>query len=118
MLRLLRPLLRRPPACVQLALMAPLENLPAPPRFAAAFWVLLLVLPMLVLVPLSMARSAAPGFGGALAMMTTLFVGNLVLLGPFVQALTLQMYWNEVSMLLSGCCGGREGAQQNAIAQS
>ena len=85
--------------------MAPLQSLPAPPRYSAAFWVLLLVLPMLLLVPLAMARSAAPGLGGVFAMMTTLFAGNVLLLGLLVQALTLQMYWKEVSSCVEG--GGK-----------
>ena len=82
--------------CVQLALMAPLENMPAPPRYSSAFWVLLIVLPFLFLVPLASARSTATGLGASFPVLLTMLFGAVALMGSFLQGLTLQDFWQDV----------------------
>ena len=77
--------------------MAPLQDLPPPPRFSSAFWVLLIVLPMLFLVPLASARSTATGLGASFPVLLTMLFGAVALIGSFLQALTLQDYWQNVS---------------------
>ena len=83
--------------CVQLTLIAPLQNLPPPPRFSSGFWVLLVVLPMLFLVPLASVRSTATGLSAFFPVVLTMLSGAMVLVGSFLQALTLQAYWKNVS---------------------
>ena len=82
---------------VQITNVTSMESLPPPPRFSSAFWMLLIFLPMLFLVPLASARSTATGLGASFPVVLAMLFGVIVLLGSFLQAVTLLDFWQDVS---------------------
>ena len=81
---------------VQITNVTSMESLPPPPRFSSAFWMLLIFLPMLFLVPLASARSTATGLGASFPVLLTMLFGAVALMGSFLQGLTLQDFWQDV----------------------
>ncbi|PRW60354.1 riboflavin kinase isoform B [Chlorella sorokiniana] len=66
------------------------------PAYDGGFWALLIILPTIVLIPLSIGRARAKGSGVLITMMPVLLMGVVMSFGWMTQILTLRLYWREL----------------------
>lgn len=67
------------------------------PEVDAAFWVLLMVLPIVVAIPFSVARANKDFRLGILLAVATLFMGSQLIFGALLPTLGLRLYWTQVT---------------------
>lgn len=66
------------------------------PPVGAGFWVLLMVLPMVALIPLSLARAHKDPSVGILFAITTLFMGGQPIFATMLPAVDLTAFWKDI----------------------
>lgn len=67
------------------------------PEVDAAFWILLMVLPILVAIPFSVARANKDFRLGILMAVATLFMGSQLIFGSLLPTLGLRLFWTQVT---------------------
>lgn len=86
------------------------------PPIGAGYWVLLMVLPAITLVPLSMARAHKEASVGILIAIATLFMGGQPIFATMLPAMDLETFWTTIvtgyvkvalvtagAMVIAGC---------------